>query len=406
MVDHYDVVIVGAGMVGSSLACSLIRCDPTLQLAIVEAFPVTASDAALPSFDARSTALSWGSAHFYEKIGLWPSISQHATAINRIQVSDQGLPVAARLDRNQLGLAALGYVVENRKLGRVLLETIVASEQIRLLAPATVTEFNPGKTHSLVRIRQGSRERDISTQLLVVADGSESALRQRMGIHTTVKPDQHAALIANVSVDRAHANTAYERFTESGPIALLPLSVFEIDAHRFALVFHMDEAECQRMLKVSDGEFISRFHSSFGYRAGRIMKVGERSRHTLIQSWSEEQIRRGCVILGNAAHTLNPVAAQGFNLSMRDIMSLTSILCQAHETGDDLGSLSVLQQYLDVQQADQARIRQFTGIVLQLFSMQQVLSRLFRQLGLLCIDFLPTIKEKFISLAAGVRPDL
>jgi 2-octaprenyl-6-methoxyphenol hydroxylase len=403
MNNHFDVVIVGAGMVGASLACSLLNCKPALKLAVVEAFPIKTSNAALSSYDARSTALSWGSSRLFEKIGLWSSISPYATAINRIQVSDQGFPVSARLNGDRLDLSTLGYVVENSSLGVALLDAITRSDRIELLAPATVTQFRPTRSGGRIRLQQEDTEREISTQLVVVADGTQSCLRQKMGIHTDIEEYRHDALIANVSIDRPHDNVAYERFTEAGPIALLPLAAFGEDPHRFALVFHLERAECDRLLDVDDEEFISQLHSRFGYRAGRFLKVGERSRHKLIQAHSQEQIRQGCVILGNAAHTLHPVAAQGFNLSLRDAMSLTSVLLRAHEQGDELGSLALLDQYMDLQREDQARVQQFTHLVLELFTMRQFLPRLSRQFGLLSLDFLPSIKSEFIAFTAGLR---
>ena len=405
MNDHFDVVIVGAGMVGASLACSLLACKPALKLAVVEAFPIKAPNTPLSSFDSRSTALSWGSTRLFEKIGLWSSISSHATAINKIQVSDQGFPISARLDGDRLGLPALGYVVENSKLGIALLEVISHSDQIELLSPATVTQFTPTRSGGLVRLNQDNEEREISTQLVVVADGTESGLRQKMGIHTDVEEFEHAAIITNVSVDRPHSNIAFERFTETGPIALLPLAGYAQDPHRFALVFHLKRAECDRLLGVDDKEFITQLHRRFGFRAGRILKVGERKRHDLIQAHSREQIRQGCVILGNAAHTLHPVAAQGFNLSLRDANSLTSVLLRAHQNGADLGSLALLDQYLDLQREDQARVQRFTHVVLELFTMSQFVPRLFRQLGLLSLDFLPSIKSEFVAFTAGLSSD-
>jgi 2-polyprenyl-6-methoxyphenol 4-hydroxylase len=405
MDDHFDIVIVGAGMVGASLACSLLAGNPALRLALIEAFPIQTPRATLSSYDSRSTALSWGSTRLFEKIGLWSSIRPHATEIKMIQVSDQGFPIATRLDGDLLDLAALGYVVENSKLGMALLEVITHSDQIELLAPATVTDFRSTRSGGLVRLSQDDAEREISTQLVVVADGTESGLRQKMGIHADVEEYGHAALIANVSVDRPHSNIAFERFTETGPIALLPLAGHGEDAHRFGLVFHLEQAECDRLLKADDQEFISQLHRRFGYRAGNILKVGERKQHDLIQSHCQEQIRQGCVILGNAAHTLHPVAAQGFNLSLRDAMSLTSVLLRAHENGDDLGSLALLDQYMDLQRQDQARVQQFTHFVLELFTMRQFVPRLFRQLGLLSLDILPSIKSEFVAFTAGLRSD-
>jgi 2-octaprenyl-6-methoxyphenol hydroxylase len=403
MHDHFDVVIVGAGMVGASLACSLLTCKPALKLAVVEAFPVKRSGAALSSYDARSTALSWGSISLFEKIGLWPSISPHATAIREIQVSDQGFPVAARLNGDRLDLSALGYVVENSRLGIALLKAITESDQVELLAPATVTDFKPGRFGGRVWLRQEDTEREISTQLVVVADGTGSRLRASMGIHTDVQEYKHAALVANVSVDRPHSNVAYERFTEAGPIALLPLAAYAKDPHRFGMVFHLEGEECERVLDMDDREFISLLHERFGYRAGRILKVGVRKKHELVQAQSREQVRQGCVILGNAAHTLHPVAAQGFNLSLRDAMSLTSVVHLARRRGDDLGSLVLLDQYMDLQREDQARVHQFTRLVLELFTMKQFIPRLMRQMGLLSLDLLPALKSEFVTFTAGLK---
>jgi 2-octaprenyl-6-methoxyphenol hydroxylase len=401
--EKFDVVIIGAGMVGASFACALLSKQTSLKIALIEVFPLTLSGTGLSSYDDRSTALSSGSSECYSRCGVWEKIRPYGTAIDQIQVSDRYLPGATLLDSKSMGLDALGYVIENRKLGEALLETVLADKGIQCFAPAKVTELKPAAEGSLVHLQMGDQAMEICSQLVVIAEGTESGLRDQLGIRATSHSYDQQAIIANISVDRSHQNIAYERFTEQGPVALLPLQGMAGEDHRFALVLNSQAAESAELMQACDTEFISRLQQRLGYRAGRIIRLGKRALYPLIQSRAHEQVRKGFVILGNAAHTMHPVAGQGFNLSLRDAVELADGLVAAHNQGQDLGSLVVLEDYLANRQTDQALVQEFTHGVVNLFSQRNPLSRLFRQAGLVTMDLLPFIKNEFAYFAAGMN---
>jgi 2-octaprenyl-6-methoxyphenol hydroxylase len=392
--------------VGASFACALLARRTNLKVALIEAFPLSISGAGLSSYDDRSTALSSGSASGYSRLGAWEKIRPHATAINRIQVSDRYLPGTTILDSKALELDALGYVIENRQLGKVLLENILVARGVVCFAPAQVTDLKPSPQGSLVNLQRGDEMLEIRSRLVVVADGTESRLRDRLGIRAIHHSYDQRAIIANLTVNRPHHNVAYERFTEQGPVALLPLQPMDGEAHRFALVLNSPEAQSAELMQLSDSEFAHRLHQRFGYRAGRVIKLGKRFEYPLIQSRAVEQVRRGFVILGNAAHTMHPVAGQGFNLSLRDAFGLADTICAAHEQGRDPGSLSVLESYLADRQTDQILVQQFTHAVVNLFSRGGLLPRILRQAGLVTMDLLPVLKNEFAYFAAGMKADV
>jgi len=405
MQEQFDVVIIGAGMVGASFACALLDKQPALKLALVEAFPLNRSDRNLSSYDARSTALARGSADIYTRIGLWDQLAPGATAINSIQVSDRHYPAAATLSQQPAGEGPLGFVVENKQLGNVLLDRILASDQIECMAPARVTGLTPTTKGPLVCMEKDGRDHEIHSELVVIAEGTESKLREKLGIRASYQEYDQQAIIANVSVDRAHDGIAYERFTEQGPIALLPLGASNGDRHRFAMVFNSSQAESDEWMQLPDTEFMARVQHRFGYRAGRIIKLGERATYTLAQSRTTEQVRSGFVILGNAAHTMHPVAGQGFNLSLRDADCLAAHLQSAQNKTAALGSLEVLERYVSDRQADQALVQQFTHGVVDLFMKKNMLPRIFRQVGLITMDLMPAVKNEFVRFAAGLKAD-
>ncbi len=405
MKQTFDVVIIGAGMVGASFACALLGQQSGLKLALIDAYPLSVSHAGLSSYDDRSTALSSGSAHCYARLGVWEKIHPYATEIKRIQVSDRYLPGATVLDSEVLEPDPLGYVVENRQLGKALLESIMAAKGIDCFAPAQVIDLKPTAQGSLVRLQKDDETLEISANLVVVAEGTESGLRNKLGIRAVRHSYDQQAIICNLSVDRPHENVAYERFTEQGPVALLPLQGMEGDANRFALVLNSPESDSAELMGLGDAEFIHRLQQRFGYRAGRIVRLGKRFQYPLVQSRAQEQVRNGFVILGNAAHTMHPVAGQGFNLSLRDAIALADKLIAAHKQGQDPGSLTVLEAYLSERQKDQVLVQQFTHGVVNLFGGAGLLPRVLRQAGLVTLDLLPVLKTGFVQFAAGMKAD-
>lgn len=404
----YDVVIAGGGMVGLSLALALDHIGGgRLRLLLVESFAAGAGSAApvyRPSFDARATALSHGSRSILEKLGLWDTLSAHTTAITDIHVSERGRFGSVALNAQQRGWPALGYVVENAWLGNVLLAAARRRPAISLLSPAAVVGCAPGADHALITIEESGARREIGAALIAIAAGADSDLREKLGIATKVSDYQQQAIITNVCCRQAHRGWAYERFTDWGPMALLPLTDSEAGEARLALVWTMPPERAAQLLGSSDGIFLNTLQQRFGHRQGHFLRVGQRHAYDLKLVAAEEQIRRQLVLVGNAAHSLHPVAGQGFNLALRDVQRLAETVCEAAAAGEDIGAVPVLQRYLQRQALDQWKTVLFSDRVSALFERPQPLLGGLRRLGLIALDLNPTLKNGFIDQTAGYHP--
>jgi len=406
MKTEYDLLIVGGGMVGASLACALLPLARRYQLsiALVEAMPLPEAGSSVyqPSYDARSTALAYGARTFYEQLGIWAELNRHLTAIDRIHVSDKGQFGATRLNAEQEQVEALGYVVENRWLGQVLLQHIreQGRDLIDFICPAEVAQMQPCKTGYEVELSAPESQR-IGARLVVMADGGRSALRSRMGIGYTEQPYGQYAIVANLSLDRPHRNIAYERFTATGPIALLPAETLAGE-HRCALVWTLPDDELAAVSDLSDAAFLKRLQEHFGYRAGRFIRAGARHHYPLKLVQADEQVRRGLVVLGNAAHALHPIAGQGYNLALRGVVGLVEMIAAQCEQGGELGDLTALQSYEEKRRKDQFRTIEFSDRTMKLFTSHNSLLRLGRMAGLQFMDICPSAKTLFARAAMGL----
>jgi len=411
----YDIVIIGGGMVGASLAAALLPVAAALNLrmAMVESQPMPDDDLTVyqPSYDARATALSYGTRSLYESVGVWPSIAEHATPITQIHVSDKGHFGATRLNASEEKVPALGYVVENHWLGRVLLnhlQTHENRERLTQLCPANVTRVTRVGEHMQVDVEIGGDARTITSQLVVMADGGRSDLREQLGIgYQQTHYDQHA-VVAVISPDRPHESVAYERFTADGPVALLPLSTYK-QSHRCGLVWTVPTTELEDTLAMSDEAFLSKVQERFGYRAGRFINVGERFSYPLKKVVADEQVRAGLAVLGNAAHALHPIAGQGYNLALRGVVALAQHLIDARQQGISLGNLTMLQAYYQARIDDQERTIGLSDKTMRLFSNTNPLLAIGRDVGLQLMDICPVAKTVFARGAMGLdvpAPDL
>lgn len=408
MNNHYDVVIIGAGMVGASLAMALLNREAVkpLRIALVEPNRLNTSDTLnyQPSFDARSTALAYGSALIYQQLGIWEHLKEKAQAIEHIHVSDRGHFGATRLHATEEKVAALGYVVENKWLGDVLhyhLQRHERKEQLSYLCPAQVEQVT--KTSSLMQLELSAEGKAIqlTAELVVMADGGRSTLREKLGISYTEQNYQQHALVANVALDRPHNAIAFERFTESGPMALLPLPSQD-KKPRAALVWTIPEAEIESMLAVSDDDFLSQLQQRFGYRAGLFSKVGQRYSYPLKLQRAKEQVRPGLVVVGNAAHALHPIAGQGFNLALRGVAALAEQVFKARSDGRSLGDYNMLYQYQESRLNDQAATIGFSDKSMRLFSVDNFLVECGRDAALQVMDICPPLKTVFARSAMGL----
>lgn len=409
LADDYDVVIAGGGMVGASLALlfntySKRRC----RILLVERFPVkfdreSSVPTYSPSFDARSTALSYGSRLIFESVNVWQLLHQHAAAIDSIHVSRRGALGSTLMDKSQAEWPALGYVVENAWLGGSLMAALARQENITFLTSVAVASIDFAAQHNeLVIEGDGRGRRSISTPLVVVADGANSGLRRQLGIGVVEHDYNQHAIIANVGFSEPHRGRAFERFTDRGPLALLPLSDSERGQPRAALVWSLPPQAARAMAAVDEAAFLAQLQTRFGYRLGIFNRVGERVVYPLKLTAAREQVRSGVVIMGNAAHALHPVAGQGFNLALRDCARLASIVGRALADNKNPGALSVLQSYLRQQSLDQQRTIAFSDRLPSLFASRAWPLGVARALGLSALDMLPAVKTAFIRHAAGM----
>lgn len=405
--QQYDLIIIGGGMVGASLTAALL---PTaeelgLRMALIEAQPLPAAGEAVfsPSYDARSTALAQGVRTLYRRMGIWSALEAHLTPIDQIHVSDRGRFGSTRLQADEEGVPALGYVVENHWLGQVLIRHLQqhAGDRLTLISPAEVEMLVPAAAGNEVRLQTAAGEQRLSAELVVMADGGRSALRERLGIHYREQAYGQHALVANVSLDRPHANVAYERFTEAGPVALLPGESLNGQV-RCGLVWTLADAVLDEVLALDDQAFLARLQDTFGYRAGRFTAVGERYHYPLKLTQAEEQVRSGLVVLGNAAHALHPIAGQGYNLALRGVVALADLIIARKRAGLPLGALDGLSEFVEQRRQDQQRTIQFSDRTLKLFTSDNPLLRLGRGLGLQLLDSCPLGKTLFARAAMGL----
>ncbi len=404
---EFDIAIVGGGMVGASLASLLAASGANLRIALIEAQPFAAQSLGgqaqshfQPSFDARSTALSYGSAEILRELNLWQSLSEHITPIRRVHVSDRGHFGGGMIDAAEHQLDAVGYVVENAWLGRVLLQNVKNQTAIEAFAPASVSQLKPVQDGALLQVNCADKTFQLRCSLAIIADGGDSPLRQSLGIASHTRAYHQSAIITNVEFSEAHEGIAYERFTDTGPMALLPLGESD-KANRSALVWTLPSEQADDIMALTDEAFLAALQERFGFRQGRFERVAKRFSYPLELVLAEEQVRSHIALVGNAAHFLHPVAGQGFNLALRDCTALVEQIVKAVSRGENPGKLSVLQAYVAQQQLDQNLTVEFSDRLVRLFSSPQLPLIALRHLGFISLAAVPAIKQEFSKQTMG-----
>jgi 2-octaprenyl-6-methoxyphenol hydroxylase len=393
---QYDIVIAGGGMIGASLALALSPLG--LRVAVVEA--VARGETRQPSFDDRSTALSRSTQRMFEAMGLWDDVIPAATPIRRIHVSDRGRFGFSHIDAAQQGVDALGYVVINRVLGEVLQSALARAETVDVLCPARVVDIDIGGDAATARIETGGGdEQELDCQLLVAADGANSMLRPMLGICATKTDYGQHAIIGNLLPEKPLDNCAYERFTDNGPLALLPVAN---DRAGFVWIVPSDDAG--RVLALDDAAFLGELQAAFGYRLGRLSRVGKRAAYPLALSKALRLTAERAVLVGNSAHGLHPVAAQGFNLGMRDVAALCDCIADARGANPsaDLGDPDLLARYAQWRRSDQGKLVRLTDGIVRLFGSSSPPLRAVRNLGMLGFDLVPGVRSVFAKHMMGL----
>lgn len=391
---EYDLAIIGGGLVGGSLACALARTG--LQVCVVEAVPVSANSQ--PSYDERVIALSWGSRRIFDGIGLWPAIEPGAEPIRRIHISDRGHFGFSRLDHREEGVEALGYVAPARVLGRAIYSALGG---VDLHCPARLLGFRVQPDWVDLDLTVDGDSRFLRTRLLVAADGGDSGVRKRLGLVAREHRYGHDALISTVTPEQPRSGTAFERFTETGPLALLPMT-----EGRYSVVWTAREGESADLLDLSDEEFLARLQARFGFRMGKLARLGGRLAYPLKLMLTRDSVRARLVLIGNAAHTLHPVAGQGFNLGLRDVAALAQVVADAACEGADPGAATTLDAYRRSRGRDQQSVAAATDVLARTFVNPLPPVRWARDLGMLGLDLSPGLRHMVARRFMGMGGNL
>jgi 2-octaprenyl-6-methoxyphenol hydroxylase len=391
--DH-DIAIIGGGLVGASLACALANTG--LRIAVIEA--VSRQSESQPSYDDRVLAIAPGSRNILHGIGIWQEIAPGAVVpIKTIHVSDRGRFGFARLHHAKHGTDAMGYAVPARELGAAMDRKMGQLEDVTMVCPAEVTDLTQEQDRVRLELHPHAEPGETSAALVVFADGADSAMRRSLNFKTTRRDYGQCVILTTVTPDRGHDNVAYERFTDSGPMALLP----SIN-NRYTVIWTIRSDQVEELLQCSDEEFLERLQYRFGDRAGALRRLGKRKTYPLSFVSVKHPVRHRIVVAGNAAHTIHPVAGQGFNLGLRDVATLSEVLSDAQFEGRDIGDIEVLERYWQWRRRDINRMSGFTDGLIRLFSNNSTTAAMVRDTALLAIDMIPPAQNFLVRRTMGL----
>jgi 2-octaprenyl-6-methoxyphenol hydroxylase len=397
-----DVAIIGGGMVGASLAVALA--DTGISTLLVEG--TVPGSKSQPSFDDRTTALGNASRRIFQALGVWERLAPEAAAIRAIHVSDAGRFGFARLNAAEQGIDALGYVIPNRVIGAALWEKLQGTQDVLLRVPARPEKVEIGNQDVTFRVGGES----VSARLVVAADGAHSVVRSAANIVADVEDYDQIAIVANVAADRPHDGTAYERFTQSGPLAVLPLH-----DGSYGVIWTCAPARAAEVLSFDNATYLRELQERFGWRAGRFVRAGVRASYPLKLTRAATTVAARTVLIGNAAQALHPVAGQGFNLGLRDAAMLAEVIVGAGASGGDaswpagarpgagadVGSPELLRKFAAWREGDRGGVIRFTDGLVKMFADTRPGVGTLRNLGLLLFDLSAPAKSALARVSAG-----
>lgn len=385
MAKQFDIVIIGGGMAGASCALGLKQSNKQLSIAVIEANEVSADYH--PSFDDRSIALAQQSVQYLKSINAFDCQAPFAAAIKKVTVSDRGHFGKTHINCQEYGHDALGYVVEVNPFGRSLHQQLTRTD-VSLFCPDTVAKLEYQSDFANITLSSGEQ---LSAKLVVIADGAHSQSRKLANIEFNTRAYQQAAIIANIEVAGGHHHHAFERFTEHGPMALLPMS-----NNRYSLVWCMEPEQIEHTMALEDDAFLAALQKAFGYCGGAFSKVGMRASYPLVYGKAESLSSHRTVLIGNAGHAIHPIAGQGFNLGLRDVQ----LLCDMANRSD-LGDYAFTRYYSQTRSKDITTVMTLTDSLVRLFSNSSRLLALGRSIGLFSMDLFSSLKTPLAKQLMG-----
>ncbi|OAT48429.1 2-octaprenyl-6-methoxyphenyl hydroxylase [Providencia heimbachae] len=378
-----NVIIVGGGMAGATLALAISSLSQgRLSVSLVEA---SLPEGKHPGFDARAIALAHGTCQYLSKIGIWPAFADCVTPITHVHVSDRGHAGFVNIEANDYHIPSLGNVIELHEAGARLFSLLRKAPGVTLYCPAKVENVHRSQEHVTVTLDNGE---EISGELLIGADGSHSAIGKACNMQWDEDDYGQVAIIANVKTSIDPKGQAFERFTEFGPLALLPMS-----QGRSSLVWCHHQEHTETINEWNDETFTQKLQQAFGWRLGKILLAGKRNSYPLVLRKAVNPISHRMVLVGNAAQTLHPIAGQGFNLGIRDVMQLAETVVSAHKSNRDIGEYSLLNQYQQIRAADREKTITMTDGLVRVFANRCLPLIVGRNLGLMAMEMLPPVRD-------------
>jgi len=383
--QKFDITIVGGGLVGTMLAIALK--NTSFRVALIEAH--------VPEFhpqavrDTRSLALSYASKKLIQNLGFWPEIEQFSTPIKKIHVSEEKKFSKVILEANELNCDDFGHVIPIPLLYQTLQNHLIDNSQLTAIRPAKLTAIDYESENKIWNLTLDSLPHSIQTTLLIAADGDHSFIRETLKLPTSKLDYHQTAVVSTAKISEPHDNTAYERFTKEGVLAVMPRE----DQH-VAIIWTTENSNVENIKT----HFLSKTQFSMGYKLGKFSEVGTIQTYPLKFLHAEKQTQPGLILLGNAAHVLHPIAAQGLNLSLRDVSALSDLLTQYPDLQDPLFYFA----YEKKREADQKSSENFTKDLIRIFGSHNPFIALFRSVGMLAFDMIPAAKRIFCLRRMGV----
>lgn len=396
MKSSYDIVIVGGGMVGAALACALGDCP--LKVAVLDHKPVTPPPQT--GYDLRVSAITLASRAIFENLGAWEGMSQRRISmVNEMHVWDQGGSGAVQFNAADIGQPCLAYIIENNVIQAALIERLHQFTNVHHLCPVEVADIAITDAEASVILRDG---RHLCTRLLVGADGADSPVRQAAGIGTQKLDLAQTGIVATVTTEKPHEHIARQRFLSTGPLALLPLG----EPHTCSIVWSAQTARADQLLAAGDAAFVAELQSAFGDSLGRITSISPRAGFPLALSHAKTYTAARLALIGDAAHTVHPLAGQGVNLGFLDAATLAEVLGDAVAEKKDIGRHPVLRRYERWRKADNLITVSLTGGFRYLFSNDLPVMTPLRNFGLALTNAISPIKDMIMRRASGLSGDL
>ncbi len=392
-----EFCVIGAGLVGAIQALLLARAGNRVTL--VERRVLGCHNSASDPLSSRTVALSHRTWQLLSEAELWPAIDY--CPIQAIHVTEQGKFGSVKMHAQEIDVEALGFVLSNSEFESYLHKLVTAETNIKLVEDAQLVSIDHTSNGVEVTLTVQEHVQVVSANVLIAADGTSSLARSMIGVEVEQYDYQQCAVIANVATAKPHESTAYERFTPSGPLALLPLSSGAVNKgnNYYSMIYTALDNELEKLKGLSDQQFLVRLQEKFGGKLGRFNAIGPRYVMPLMQTVSAKQVEKNCVLIGNAARTLHPVAGQGLNLAMRDVFELCAVLSANENTN------AALQTFTDNRHRDQSLITRQTNLLARAFTHKpwplRVPISMASSSSFFLLDFIDPLRKKFAQVSMG-----